>query len=79
MPPPGGMFMPPAGGYPGMIPYQIGPMMVPGWIPYQVDENGNPIDPGYSEGYYEQTGMEENYQEGEYNDEQKDTQVKEDV
>ena len=65
--------MPPAGGYPGMIPY---PMMVPpGWIPYQVDQNGNPIDPGYSEGYYEETG-EEDYQEEENNHEQ---EVKEDV
>ena len=53
--------MPPAGGYPGMIPYSM--MVPPGWIPYQVDENGNPIDPGYSEGYYEQPGNEEDYQE----------------
>ena len=64
------MFIPPTGGYPGMLPYQIGPMMVPGWMPpYQVDENGNPI---YPEGYYEEQG--EEYYNEETNNEATDSQ-----
>ncbi len=39
------MFIAPSGGYPGMMPYHMGPMMqYPAWMPYQVDEHGNPIE-----------------------------------
>ena len=52
------MFIAPAGGYPGMMPYQMGPMMVPAWMPYQVDANGNPIDMIYPDNIYQEQGQE---------------------